>query len=182
MPKPEDANSNVIIIKGICHIILVRSIANESVDDKGYEEKAILAKEAILKMVQDLDDLVKQDLPIDRRVHSRLIGRRGRTIRQIMDQFKVEIRFPSEGNDPDLVTIIGPEEKVQECSDYLLNMVEEYVSSFLTIHNKLISTLSITFFFRCKIWMTMTRLISIYALQDRILRRATAAVDNLVLW
>lgn len=108
MPKPEDANSSLIQIKG-------------------YEEKAILAKEAILKMVQELDDLVKQDLPIDRRVHSRLIGRRGRTIRQIMDQFKVEIRFPSEGSDPDMVTIIGPEEKVQECSDYLLNIVEEYM-------------------------------------------------------
>lgn len=78
-------------------------------------------------MVQDLDDLVKQDLPIDRRVHSRLIGRRGRNIRQIMDQFKVEIRFPTESSDPDMVTIIGPEEKVQECSDYLLNIVEEYV-------------------------------------------------------
>lgn len=108
MPKPEDANANVITIKG-------------------YEDKAILAKEAIIKMVQDLDDLVKQDLPIDRRVHSRLIGRRGRNIRQIMDQFKVEIRFPTESSDPDMVTIIGPEEKVQECSDYLLNIVEEYM-------------------------------------------------------
>lgn len=81
-------------------------------------------------MVQDLDDLIKQDLPIDHRIHSRLIGRRGRNIRQIMDQYKVEIRFPSEDSDPDIVTIIGPEEKVQECVDYLLNVVEEYVSLF----------------------------------------------------
>lgn len=79
-------------------------------------------------MVQDLDDLIKQDLPIDHRVHSRLIGRRGRNIRQVMDQYKVEIRFPVDGGDPDMVTIIGPEEKVQECADYLLNLVEEYVS------------------------------------------------------
>lgn len=96
---------------------------------EGYEEKAQQAKEAILKMVQDLDDLVKQDLPIDHRIHSRLIGRRGRNIRQVMDQFKVEIRFPAEGSDPNMVTIIGPEEKVQECTDYLLNLVEEYVST-----------------------------------------------------
>lgn len=97
---------------------------------KGYEEKTKLAKEAILKMVQDLDDLVKQDLPIDHRVHSRLIGRRGRNIRQVMDDYKVEIHFPTEGCDPDIVTIIGGEEKVQECADYLLNLVEEYVSFF----------------------------------------------------
>ena len=81
-------------------------------------------------MVQDLDDLVKQDLPIDHRVHSRLIGRRGRNIRQVMDDYKVEIHFPTEGCDPDIVTIIGGEEKVQECADYLLNLVEEYVSFF----------------------------------------------------
>ena len=49
----------------------------------GYEEKALQAKEAILKMVQELDDFVKQDLSIDHRIHSRLIGRRGRTIRQV---------------------------------------------------------------------------------------------------
>lgn len=82
-------------------------------------------------MVQDLDDLIKQDLPIDQRVHSRLIGRRGRNIRQVMDQYKVEIRFPLEGANPDVVTIIGPEGKVQECADYLLNLVEEYVSCFI---------------------------------------------------
>ncbi|XP_057372624.1 vigilin-like [Daphnia carinata] len=108
MPKPEDPNPQLITIKG-------------------YEENANQAKEAVLKMVQDLDDLIKQDLPIDQRVHSRLIGRRGRNIRQVMDQYKVEIRFPFEGGDPDIVTIIGREEKVQECADYLLNLVEEYM-------------------------------------------------------
>ena len=51
----------------------------------GYEEKALQAKEAILKMVQELDDFIKQDLSIDHRIHSRLIGRRGRNIRQVMN-------------------------------------------------------------------------------------------------
>jgi len=108
MPKPEDPNPELITIKG-------------------YEDKAELCKEAILKMVQDLDDMIKQDLSIDRRIHSRLIGRRGATIRQLMNDYKVEIRFPVEGGDPDIVTIIGPEEKVQECVDYLLNLAEEYM-------------------------------------------------------
>lgn len=102
----------------------------------GYEEKAQRAKEAILKIVQELDDFVKQDLPIDHRVHSRLIGRRGRNIRQVMDQYKVEIRFPAEGADPNVVTVIGPEEKVQECADYLLNLVEEYVRMFYFFYIK----------------------------------------------
>jgi len=108
MPKPDDPNPSLITIKG-------------------YEEKALQAKEAILKMVQELDDFVKQDLSIDHRIHSRLIGRRGRTIRQVMDQYKVEIRFPTEGGDPDIVSVIGPEKNVEECLDYILNLAEEYM-------------------------------------------------------
>lgn len=64
MPKPEDQNPALITIKG-------------------YEEQANQAKEAILKMVRDLDDMVKQDLTIDHRIHSRLIGRRGKNIREV---------------------------------------------------------------------------------------------------
>jgi len=108
MPKKENGNSCLIIIKG-------------------YEEQAEQAKEHILKIVQDLDNFDKLDLPIDSRLHSRLIGKRGYNIRQVMEQFKVEIRFPTKGGDPDIVTIIGPHEKVQECVDHLLNLVEEYM-------------------------------------------------------
>ena len=45
-----------------------------------------------------------------------------------MDKYKVEIRFPIEGADPDIVSIIGPTDNVQECVDYLLNLAEEFVS------------------------------------------------------
>lgn len=137
MPKPEDSNPQLITIKGrrdarlalsVVILFVVIRLILWTCEIPGYEENANQAKEAVLKMVQDLDDLIKQDLPIDQRVHSRLIGRRGRNIRQVMDQYKVEIRFPFEGGDPDIVTIIGREEKVQECADYLLNLVEEYVS------------------------------------------------------
>jgi len=108
MPKPEEQNPALITIKG-------------------YEEQANQAKEAILKMVRDLDDMVKQDLTIDHRIHSRLIGRRGRNIREVMDKYKVEIRFPIEGADPDIVSIIGSTDNVQECVDYLLNLAEEFM-------------------------------------------------------
>ena len=45
-----------------------------------------------------------------------------------MDQYKVEIRFPDEGADPDIISVIGAEANVQECVDYILNLAEEYVS------------------------------------------------------
>merc|ERR1712137_1014319 len=45
----------------------------------------------------------------------------------VMDQYKVEIRFPDEGADPDIISVIGAEANVQECVDYILNLAEEYM-------------------------------------------------------
>jgi len=76
--------------------------------------------------------MVKEEVRIDARVHSRLIGARGRNIRKIMEQFNVDIKFPrSTDPDPDIVTVIGAEENVLDAKDHLLNLEEEYVSYFL---------------------------------------------------
>lgn len=96
----------------------------------GYEENAHRAKEDILKIVNELNEMIKEEVSIDSRVHSRLIGSRGRNIRKIMEKFKVDIKFPrSEDPDPNLVTITGNEENVLDAKDHLLNLEEEYVSS-----------------------------------------------------
>lgn len=43
--------------------------------------------------------------------------------------FKVDLRFPQSGaSDPNLVTVIGRPELVDEAIDHLLNLEEEYVS------------------------------------------------------
>ena len=70
-----------------------------------------------------------EEIKIDHRVHPRIIGSRGRGIRKVMDDFKVDIKFPrSDGENPDLVVISGAEDAVLDCKDYLLNLEEEYVS------------------------------------------------------
>lgn len=71
-----------------------------------------------------------EEVEIDHRIHSRLIGSKGRGIHRIMDEFKVDIRFPGrDAKDPNLVVISGAEDAVLECKDHLLNLQEEYVSS-----------------------------------------------------
>ncbi|KAJ8954742.1 hypothetical protein NQ318_011437 [Aromia moschata] len=61
------------------------------------------------------------------RVHSRLIGSRGRNIRKIMEDYNVDIKFPrNDDPDPNLVIISGQEENVTEARDHLLNLEEEY--------------------------------------------------------
>lgn len=80
------------------------------------------------------DGLTKEEIRIDASVHSRLIGSRGRNIRRIMDEFKVDIKIPRK-DDPDLelVTIIGPEENVNEAKEHLLQLEEEFVSPLFPI-------------------------------------------------
>lgn len=75
-------------------------------------------------------------MEVDSRIHSRLIGAKGRNLRKMIDQFKVDFEF-ARGNDPDpnIVTLVGPPENIEECKEYLLNLVEEYVSTFLPFLN-----------------------------------------------
>ncbi|CAD7077490.1 unnamed protein product [Hermetia illucens] len=94
----------------------------------GYEKNANEAKEEIMKMVNELNEQVEEVFNVDRRVHPRLIGQRGRSIRKIMEDYKVDIKFPKAGDEnPDAVTIIGMEEAVLEAKDHILNLEEEYL-------------------------------------------------------
>lgn len=74
--------------------------------------------------------LTKEEVQINAAVHSRLIGAKGRNIRKIMDEFKVDIKFPRKTDaDPNIVTIVGTEENVADAKERLLNLEEEYVSN-----------------------------------------------------
>uniref|UniRef100_A0A8C5GDI4 Vigilin n=1 Tax=Gouania willdenowi TaxID=441366 RepID=A0A8C5GDI4_GOUWI len=98
----------------------------------GYEQKAIAARDAIQAIVDELEDMISEDITLDSRVHARIIGARGKGIRKIMDEFKVDLRFPQSGAaDPNLVTVTGRPELVDEAIDHLLNLEEEYVSFLL---------------------------------------------------
>eukprot|EP00095_Tigriopus_kingsejongensis_P007750 snap_masked-scaffold815_size93432-processed-gene-0.6 protein:Tk07750 transcript:snap_masked-scaffold815_size93432-processed-gene-0.6-mRNA-1 annotation:"Vigilin" len=94
----------------------------------GYESDALKAKDAILKVVGELNSQTKVEVSIDRRIHSMIIGRRGATIRKIMQDFNVDIKLPRDGEeDPDLVVIVGGEDACLDCKDHLLNLAEEYL-------------------------------------------------------
>merc|ERR1711970_484606 len=94
----------------------------------GLEEDALAAKKAILGIVNQYESMIKEEVQIDPRVHSMIIGRRGRTIRKIMDDYKVDIRLPRDGDDdPSLVVISGDEESVLDCIDHLKKVEYEYI-------------------------------------------------------
>ncbi|XP_039602941.1 vigilin [Polypterus senegalus] len=94
----------------------------------GYELNTESAKDAILRIVADLEEMVSEDIKLDHRVHARIIGGRGKAIRKLMEEFKVDIRFPQPGsNDPDRVTVTGLPENVDNAVDHLLILEEEYM-------------------------------------------------------
>jgi polyribonucleotide nucleotidyltransferase len=78
-PRKEDAESNIIKIQG-------------------YESAAKAARDDILKIVGDYNEMVKENVPLDARIHSRIIGQRGRHVRQIMEEYRVDIKFPRDGD------------------------------------------------------------------------------------
>ncbi|XP_064409090.1 vigilin isoform X2 [Latimeria chalumnae] len=94
----------------------------------GYEKNAEAARDVIMKIVTDLEEMVSEDIKLDHRVHARIIGGRGKAIRKLMEEFKVDIRFPQPGSsDPDRVTVTGLPENVDDAVDHLLNLEEEYM-------------------------------------------------------
>lgn len=94
----------------------------------GLESDVYAAKEEIGKIVGDYENMVKDEVCIDPRVHSMIIGKRGKTIRQIMEDYKVDIRLPREGDaDPSLVVISGDEDNVMDCRDHLKMIEEEFI-------------------------------------------------------
>ncbi|XP_076014917.1 high density lipoprotein binding protein a [Genypterus blacodes] len=104
----------------------------------GYEHKAIAARDAIQAKVDELEEMISEDITLDSRVHARIIGARGKGIRRIMDEFKVDLRFPQSGAaDPNLVTVMGRPELVDEAIDHLLNLEEEYMADVVENESKM---------------------------------------------
>lgn len=101
----------------------------ETIVIQGYEADTEKCRDHLLSMINDLESLFRQEITLDARIHSRLIGQRGRTLKKIMDDYHVEITFPrSSDPNPNLVVVSGKEEDlVYDCIDYLRNMEEEYM-------------------------------------------------------
>ncbi|XP_062853273.1 high density lipoprotein binding protein a [Trichomycterus rosablanca] len=104
----------------------------------GYEKNAMAARDAIQAIVDELEEMISEDITLDSRVHARIIGARGKGIRKIMDEFKVDLRFPQSGAaDLNLVTVTGRPEMVDEAIDHLLNLEEEYMADVVENESKM---------------------------------------------
>lgn len=74
------------------------------------------------------EEQITEELVLDHRIHSRLIGARGKAISKVMERFKVDIRFPRDKSS-DVVLITGLYENVEDAKEHLTTLAEDYVSA-----------------------------------------------------
>lgn len=93
---------------------------------KGLEKNVKNAARRINKMIKELESFTVEKLRIDPENYSALIGFKGKQIKKLIDQFKVDIKIPNDGSD--LVTISGNDKNVEACKAEILKKIELVVS------------------------------------------------------
>lgn len=112
------------------HIDFSRKGEPDKVTITGPEENAKKCEAFIRKKIADEDAKVSQEITIDNRIHSRLIGQKGKSIAKIMEKFKVDVKF--NGRNSDVVVVKGLSlEAVDDCCDHLKNLEEEYLQDVI---------------------------------------------------
>ncbi|VDP15396.1 unnamed protein product [Onchocerca flexuosa] len=95
----------------------------------GYEANCNACKEEMEAIIGEAQSLFTQEIFLDATFHPRLIGQKGRNLKKVMDEFKVEIRLPRcTDPDPNLVVIAGKDEDaVYDCIEQLRREEEEFL-------------------------------------------------------
>lgn len=94
----------------------------------GYEDKCQECAKEMLATVEDLKTHVVKEVDIHHAVHGKIIGQRGSGVRALQEKHNVRINFPRDKNS-DVLTVTGPEDKVDACIDELFAIQDENVSS-----------------------------------------------------
>ncbi|VDK31413.1 unnamed protein product [Gongylonema pulchrum] len=95
----------------------------------GYEANCKACKEEMEAMIGEVQSFYTQEIYLDSTIHPVIIGHRGRNLKRLMDEFKVELRFPrSTDPDPNLVVVAGKDEDlVYDCIEQLRAQEEEFL-------------------------------------------------------
>ncbi|EGD76259.1 hypothetical protein PTSG_00962 [Salpingoeca rosetta] len=90
----------------------------------GFEEDCKACADDITATVETLKSHVVKEIDIHHAVHGKIIGPRGSGVRNLQETYGVRINFPADKSS-DVLTVTGPEDKVDECIDQLFLVQEE---------------------------------------------------------
>ncbi|CAF0968591.1 unnamed protein product [Brachionus calyciflorus] len=101
---------------------------------KGEQEKVTIiglkknveeCEKFIRQKIEDEESKLSQEIEVDQRVHSRIIGSQGKALAKLTDKFKVEIKFQ---RNSDVVIVKGKNmDQIDDACDELKNLEEEYL-------------------------------------------------------
>lgn len=93
---------------------------------RGVQKNVLDCESHIKQKIKEDESKISEEIQIDNRVHSRLIGTQGKSLAKIIEKFKVDIKFA--GRDSDAVVVKGDnQDRIDEAIDYLKNLEEEYL-------------------------------------------------------
>lgn len=93
---------------------------------RGPQDKVEAVATLLRKRLEEDAAKTAQEIAVDARVHSRIIGGQGKALAKIQERFKVEIKFA--GRNSDVVVVRGNDaEAVEDACDHLKNLEEEYL-------------------------------------------------------
>lgn len=138
---PKGVTINALRAKHDVQISLPRGDEkSDQITIQGYEAATRACAAEIDDLVEEVRSMFTQEVSIDAGFHSRMIGVRGKNLKKLMEEFGVEIRFPRDAADPNLVIIAGKsEDAVYDCIDHLRVEEEEYLIDHID-RNQYIST------------------------------------------
>ncbi|KAK6060058.1 KH domain protein [Cooperia oncophora] len=138
---PKGATVNALRAKHDVQISLPRGDEkSDQITIQGYEAAARACAAEIDEMIEEIRSMFTQEVSIDAGFHPRMIGVRGKNLKKLMEDYGVEIRFPRDAADPNLVIIAGKsEDAVYDCIDHLRIEEEEYLADHID-RNQYIST------------------------------------------
>ncbi|CAL1287291.1 unnamed protein product [Larinioides sclopetarius] len=92
----------------------------------GHEKDAEAAKEAILKLVQEQDNVqIIEEMEVPYNLHRLIIGHKGTEVKNMKELYDVMIFIPPIEEKSDVITIKGPPENVAKVKEALKEKIEE---------------------------------------------------------
>lgn len=97
---------------------------------RGVREKVEAFESFLRKKIEDEESKMSQEISIDSRVHSRIIGAQGKALAKIQDKYKVEVKFS--GRNSDVVVVKGSNaDQIDDACEHLKNLEEEYMQDVI---------------------------------------------------
>lgn len=93
----------------------------------GYEDRAKACRDEILKLIERFDSTITMEIDIDHRIHARIIGSGGQKLQQMMKEYEVDIKFPSNHQSDKVHVSSTNQSKIDACIDHLLMLEEDFL-------------------------------------------------------